>query len=424
MPKAAGVLFCGGGTGGHVLPGLAVASQLQLRGVRPLRWIGDPQRLEARLVPRAGISLLPLGLSRPRVRDPRWLLAACRQFIGCWRELMLRPPRVVIALGGYAALAPGLIAPWLRRPLVVMEQNARPGRTNRLLARFSQAVITQFPEAAGSLPHRRSLLLGNPVRAIELLPRGQRPRLRVLVVGGSLAAKTLNDLLLVSARELAGLAGLAGMGELTIVHLAGEEDRLRVESGYAAAGLSAEVHGFVDDMPLLYRSIDIAITRAGATTVAELCAAGIPAIYIPLPWSADDHQTANANAVVRVGGAVLLPQAAATAHSLAQAVGSLARDRAALGRMGACARTLARPFAAACVAQLVGQLGSRQRRTGRRGDARTSWQRQLGRGSSPVRAGLVQPGTEVSAPRPTSHLPSPSPSTTATALGGSAPENA
>jgi UDP-N-acetylglucosamine--N-acetylmuramyl-(pentapeptide) pyrophosphoryl-undecaprenol N-acetylglucosamine transferase len=374
VSRADGILFCGGGTGGHVLPGLAVASELRARGETAMRWIGDPQRLEAKLVPAAGIPLLPLGLSRPRITNPRWLIAAARQALGCFREIRSRPPRVIVALGGYAALLPGLIAPLLRRPLVVMEQNARPGRTNRLLARFASAVVTQFPEAEAALPPGRVRMLGNPVRPIESAPRGTGETLRVLVVGGSLAAKSLNDFIVGSAEALAHIP------HLEIVHLAGEEDRQRCAEAYLAAGLHAEVHGFVSDMPALYRSIDLAVTRAGATTVAELCAAGIGALYVPLPWAAEDHQTANAEAVARVGGALVLPQATTSPADLARALARLAMDREALARMGAAARALARPRAAAHVAALVRHVGRRQRladRVSRRSAARSRFSSHL-----------------------------------------------
>jgi len=418
MPKAHGVLFCGGGTGGHVLPGLAVAAQLGTHGVAEVRWIGDPERLEARLVPRAGIALLPLGLSRPRPRSPRWLLAATRQVLGCWRELTARPPRVIVALGGYAALAPGILAPFLRRPLIVMEQNARPGRTNRLLARFARVVITQFPEASAWLPHRRALMLGNPVRDITARPRGGARTVRLLVVGGSLAARTLNDLMLAAA------PGLAARETLEIVHLAGEEDCARVARGYQAAGVSAAVHGFVDDMPTLYQSIDLAVTRAGATTVAELCAAGIPAIYIPLPWAADDHQTANARSIAAIGGAVLLPQALATPEALAGAINALVADRPSLARMGVRARALARPHAAACVAQLLRTLSTRDQRRVRRSERRALWQHALCQervaSAPPPRH---RPALPERAPV-TQSQPSTAIATLATAAGGTSPEHA
>ena len=370
--KSHGVLFCGGGTGGHVLPGLAVAAALRGRGIQGLRWIGDPERIEARLVPGADIPLLPLGLTRPRLASPRWLWRSLRQAWAVHQDLKRNPPRAIVALGGYAALLPGLLAPLHRRPLIVMEQNARPGRTNTLLAKFACAVVTQFPEAAAALPRGRVRQLGNPVRAIAPAPRGTAPALRVLVVGGSLAAKSLNDLVVLAAGELGRIP------QLEIVHLAGDEDRVRVANAYAEAGVTAEVHGFFSDMPSLYARIDLAVTRAGATTVAELCCAGIGALYIPLPWAADDHQTANAEAVVAVGGAVLLPQASTRPHDIARVLGELVAQRARVTALGSAARSLARPDAAERVADLV--LASERTaypRLAAKAAARTSWRRSL-----------------------------------------------
>ncbi len=366
MTVAEGVLFCGGGTGGHVLPGLAVAAALRARGAGNLRWIGDPQRLEARLVPAAGIPLLPLGLNRPRLHSPRWILHALRTAWGCWLELHRRPPGAVVALGGYASLIPGLLAPLTGRPLVVMEQNARAGRTNRLLALFAARIITQFDEAAGRLPTVRVRRLGNPVRAIARQPRGGGTRLTVLVVGGSLAAKSLNDLVALGAKQLRSIPGLH------LIHIAGEQDLGRITSIYADAGVDAEVLGFVDDMPALYRRVDLAVTRAGATTVAELCAGGIGAIYIPLPWAADDHQTANARAVAEAGGAVLMPQATTRPEDIVALLTRFAADRTAVAQLGAAAGRLARPQAADQVARLVLTLAGRNRAHARRRDAARS----------------------------------------------------
>jgi len=394
MAIAEGVLFCGGGTGGHVLPGLAVAAALRARGQGGLRWIGDPQRIEAKLVPAAGIPLLPLGLSRPRPTSPRWLVNAAQVVSSCFCELVLRPPRVVVALGGYAALVPGLLAPLTRRPLVVLEQNARAGRTNRLLARFADAVVTQFPEAAKALPRRRVHQLGNPVRAIPSAVRGQHQCLTVLVAGGSLAAKSLNDLVLGTA------ALLKHRVDLHVIHLAGEDDKARVEAAYRVAGwsvglpdfrltskqaglpdsASVEVHGFITDMPGLYARTDLALTRAGATTVAELCAAGIGALYIPLPWAAEDHQTANARAVARVGGAVVLPQSSTQPVGLVRVLLRLLDDHPAVARLGVGASRLARPQAAGAVADLVEQVELVRRRipaAKTRQQARMRFQREL-----------------------------------------------
>jgi UDP-N-acetylglucosamine--N-acetylmuramyl-(pentapeptide) pyrophosphoryl-undecaprenol N-acetylglucosamine transferase len=369
LMRGRGILFCGGGTGGHVLPGLAVAAALRARGEHDLRWVGDPARIEAKLVPGSGIPLLPVGLSRPRLRDPRWLLASLRQAVAVWRELTERPPRVVVALGGYAALLPGLLAPFTRRPLLVMEQNARTGRTNRLLGRFARVVVTQFAEAQDGLPRHRVAQLGNPVRPIPAAPRGTTPALRVLVVGGSLSAKTLNDLVLAAAFRLARIP------HLEIVHCAGVDEADRVRAAWTAAGVRAEVHGFVSDMPALYARIDLAVTRAGATTVAELCCAGIGALYIPLPWAADDHQTANAESVVVAGGARLLPQATVTPAALAELLAGLAADRATVAAMGSAAASLARPRAAADVASLVlaTAAGRRGRKAYSRSLTRTAW---------------------------------------------------
>lgn len=351
-----GFLFCGGGTGGHVLPGLAVADALRALGSDDLRWIGDPERIEARLVPAKGITLLPLGLSRPRPWNPRWIMHACSTFWGCWRELRSRPPRAVIALGGYASLVPGLLAPLLGRPLIVMEQNARAGRTNRLLARFAARVITQFDEAAEKLPAARVRKYGNPVRQIPAQPRGGGAQLNVLVVGGSLAAKSLNDLVALAAKQLRAIPGLH------LIHVAGDQDRARIASIYADAGLDAEVLGFVDDMPALYRRIDLAVTRAGATTVAELCSAGIPAIYIPLPWAADDHQTANAESVANAGGAIVMVQRDTRPEHVCATLTRLAADRAEIARMGRAAAGMARPDAADRVARLVLALAAQRSR--------------------------------------------------------------
>jgi UDP-N-acetylglucosamine--N-acetylmuramyl-(pentapeptide) pyrophosphoryl-undecaprenol N-acetylglucosamine transferase len=348
------------------LPGIAVAKALREQGNEKIRWIGDPQRIEATLVPAAGIPLLPLGLSRPRLASPRWILSAIRQAWHCLAELRQRPPGVVVALGGYASLLPGLLAPLLRRPLVVLEQNARPGRTNRLLARFAQAVVTQFPEARAGLPARRIRQLGNPVRAIAPARRGGDRMVRVLVMGGSLSAKSLNDTMLGVVNEL------AAMKDVHIVHLAGEDDKARVAGIYSSAGVDAEVHGFFHDMPALYNRIDVVIGRAGATTVAELCAAGIGALYIPLPWAADDHQTANASAVARVGGASVLPQGPNTGAQTVDWLRRLASDRALIERMGISALSLARPDAARDVAALVKRVDATSGAKGRHETKRQS----------------------------------------------------
>lgn len=339
MVQARGILFCGGGTGGHIFPGLAVAEVCRRAGVHELRWIGDPGRLEARLVPAAGIDLLPFGLSRPRLLRPLWYLRALRLLLKTWRSMRAQPPLFVVASGGYASLLPGLLAPLLGRPLIVIEPNARPGKTNRLLACFARLAVIQFAEARSFLAAEQVRQYGNPVRPIACHVRGQHRMLRLLVMGGSLSASSINRVMLEALP-------LLDAEHLQVVHLAGEAEANDVRHAYEQAGIDAEVHSYVDDMPALYDRIDLALCRSGATSVAELCAAGIGALYIPLPWAADDHQTANARAVARVGGALVLPQQTLNGSGLARALNRLLANRDQVQVLGRQAARLARPQAA------------------------------------------------------------------------------
>ena len=332
------------------MPGLALAAACRQLGATDVRWIGDPDRLEAQLVPQADIPLLPWGLSRPRLRSPRWWLQALRRAWHCWRSMRAQPPRVVVALGGYAALLPGLLAALLRRPLVVLEQNAWPGRTNRLLARAADLVITQFAEVERHLPRGKVRQLGNPVRSFPRRLRGQGSTITVLVMGGSLSARSLNDAISAAAPALAEIA------DLRIIHLAGADDCQRMAAVYAQHGLDAQVHAFIHDMEPISAAADLALCRAGATSVAECCSCGLGAIFIPLPWAAEDHQTANARAVARVGGAVVLPQDALNAASLRYLLTRLLQDRALLQRLGERAASIDRPQAARRVALLCRDL--------------------------------------------------------------------
>ncbi|TVR11086.1 MAG: UDP-N-acetylglucosamine--N-acetylmuramyl-(pentapeptide) pyrophosphoryl-undecaprenol N-acetylglucosamine transferase [Planctomycetota bacterium] len=346
MRRGHGIVLCGGGTGGHIMPGLALAAACRALGAEDVRWIGDPDRLEAQLVPQANIPLLPWGLSRPRLRSPRWWMQALRRAWHCWRSMRTQPPRVVVALGGYAALLPGLLAALQRRPLVVLEQNAWPGRTNRLLARVADVVVTQFAEVERHLPRAKARRLGNPVRAFPRRLRGQDPTITVLIMGGSLSARSLNDAVSASAPALSQIGGVR------IIHLAGADDCQRMAEVYAQHGLDAQVHAFIQDMEPIYAAADLALCRAGATTVAECCSCGLGAIYIPLPWAAEDHQTANARAVARVGGAVVLPQDALNAASLRYLLTRLLQDRSVLRRLGERAASIDCPQAARRVALL------------------------------------------------------------------------
>jgi UDP-N-acetylglucosamine--N-acetylmuramyl-(pentapeptide) pyrophosphoryl-undecaprenol N-acetylglucosamine transferase len=344
--KAAGILFCGGGTGGHIYPGLAVAQALKDRGITAQRWVGDPSRLEATLVPKHGIPLLPWGLSRPRPKSPAWWLSFLKGFllVGC--EFLRHPPKAVVATGGYASIVPGLWAAVLRRPLYVLESNALPGKVNRLLSCLATCSIGQF--AAGrELLHGSYLVLGNPVRRFAQRPRGQNQTVNILVMGGSLSASGINRLALAAAPLIAKDA------PLHFVHLAGTKDQVACEEAWKNTGLNVEVVGYEHDMPRRYLDADLAISRSGATTVAELCAAGIGAIFIPYPHAADDHQSLNAQAIATAGGALVLKEADGSGQILAEMIATLVADRSKIAAMGENARHLSRPGAAKAIAKLI-----------------------------------------------------------------------
>lgn len=310
------LLIMAGGTGGHIMPGLAVAHEMQQRGWRVV-WLGHPERMEGRLVPKHGIPLEPLRFSGVRgkgisalLKLPFALASACRQ---ASKALGRVRPDVVLGMGGYVAFPGGLMTRVRRIPLVVHEQNAMAGTANRLLARMARKVLTGFP---GALPG--ALMVGNPVRQ-ELLAlppseeryAGRRGPLRVLVVGGSLGAQVLNEVV------PAAMALLPEDMRPTVVHQAGVQHIESLAERYAQAGVQAQCHAFIDDMAAQMGEADLLICRAGAMTVAETAAAGVAALFIPLPHAIDDHQTANARYLSDCNGAWLQKQSGFTPQWLA-----------------------------------------------------------------------------------------------------------
>ncbi len=349
------VAIAAGGTGGHVYPGLAVAEVLQRRGHRVV-WLGTRQGLEGRAVPAAGLASEWLEIGGVRGKGPR-ALAALPARLGravavAGRALRRWQPDVVLGMGGYVAGPVGLAARLARRPLVIHEQNARAGLTNRTLARLSQRVLTGFP---GALGERRGEWTGNPARAaIHALAAPQQrfagragpPRL--LVLGGSQGSRALN-------RRVP--QALAEAGEAPLIrHQAGEATLEEARTGYREAGVSAEVVPFIDDMAGAYGWADLVVARAGALTVAELAAAGVPAVLVPLPWAVDDHQTANAAQLREVGAAQVVPQADVEAGVLAQLLPGLLADRERLAGMAGMARSVARPDAAERIATVCEEV--------------------------------------------------------------------
>lgn len=340
------VMIMAAGTGGHIFPGLAVARDLIAEGLR-VSWLGTPQGLENRIVPEAGIELNRIEISGLRGRGLLgWLAAPLR----VWRAMRQaraifkrEQPDCVLSMGGYVAGPGGLMARWMRIPLVLHEQNAIAGLTNRWLRPFAQRVLSGFPGVLKGAEH-----CGNPVRGdIAALPH---PRTRylerqgpltVLVVGGSQGA------LAFASKVPQALALLPTSKRPRVIHQAGRQLEA-TRQAYDAAGVEGEVVEFIDDMASAWGDADLAICRAGALTVAELAAAGVASLLVPFPAAVDDHQTANARYLADASAAWLIDQDALTPEALAERLSGL--NRIALAEMAERARGLARPDATATVA--------------------------------------------------------------------------
>lgn len=343
------LMIMAGGTGGHIYPGLAVADYLRQRGWRVV-WLGNPDGMEARLVPSRGyemawvsfVALRGKGLLRA-VLLPLNLLRGFWQALG---ELRRVKPDVVLGMGGYVTFPGGMMAALLGRPLVIHEQNSIAGLANRVLAGVADAIVAGFPQAL-----RKARWTGNPVRAdiTQLVPPAQRygPRhgpLTLLVVGGSLGAQVLN------ATVPRALALFADAERPRVTHQSGTKQLDALRQAYAEAGVSGELLAFIDDMAARYAAADLVICRAGALTVAELAAAGVASILVPYPHAVDDHQTTNARFLSDAGAAILLPQAELSAERLMQLLRELTRDK--LRAMAEKARALAKPEATREVAEI------------------------------------------------------------------------
>ena len=345
------VLIMAGGTGGHVMPGLAVAEALRARGAT-LSWLGTAAGVEAELVARAGIDIDFIRIKG--LRKSGAARAAAMPFMLAWAlaqaaaVMRRRRPHAALGMGGFAAAPGGLVAALLRRPLVIHEQNRVAGLTNRLLAKVAQRRLSGFPDARG-LPGAE--WVGNPVRrAIVDLPppqtrlAGRRGALRVLVVGGSRGAEAFN-------RHLPNLLARL-QPRPQIRHQCGANNADAVAARYRDAGIRAQVHAFIDDMASAYAWCDLAICRAGALTVAEVCAAGAAALLVPYPHAVSDHQTANAAWLESQGAARLVAQDDLVRGDWLGALAEWQRERAPLAAMAAAARRLARPDAADEVARI------------------------------------------------------------------------
>jgi UDP-N-acetylglucosamine--N-acetylmuramyl-(pentapeptide) pyrophosphoryl-undecaprenol N-acetylglucosamine transferase len=348
------VVIAGGGTGGHLYPGIAVARELLAR--RPdatVTFAGTARGIESRVIPREGFELDVIrsgglkGKSLAHVARGAALIPL--GMADAWGIVSRRRPGLVIGVGGYSSGPVVLTAAIRGIPTMLLEQNAVPGLTNRLLARVVRAAAVTY-ESTTAFFGSKAFVSGNPVRAEFVTgekpatsERGSEPEdgVAVLIFGGSQGAHALNVAMVEAAPTLAGL-GLP----VRITHQTGERDLDMVRTAYAAAGLSAEVEPFLYDMGRRLAAADVVVCRAGATTLAELMAAGKPSILVPLPTATDDHQRKNAEAMAAQGAADVLLQADATGVALADRIARLARDGAQRQVMGAAARRLARPDAA------------------------------------------------------------------------------
>jgi UDP-N-acetylglucosamine--N-acetylmuramyl-(pentapeptide) pyrophosphoryl-undecaprenol N-acetylglucosamine transferase len=351
------LMIAGGGTGGHLFPGVALAEELRSRDPdAPVRFVGTARGIEARVLPPLGWDLAlievsglktvgALGALRGLARLPRALLQARRTV----KEFA---PDVVIGVGGYASAPVVLMARLMGIKTGILEQNSLPGLANKLLGRFAHAVFLAFDETRRFFKPSKILMTGNPIRrdirlsleAAAADPPGPRARLRLFVFGGSQGAAALNDLV----ADAAGLLASRGV-PIDIVHQTGEANLEATRARYRTAGATADLRAFIHDMAAEYRRADLVIARSGATTVAELGVVGRPAILVPYPFAADNHQEVNAREMADAGAALMFRQSDLTPDHLASTLSDLASDPDRLSRMSSAMKSLGRPQAASAI---------------------------------------------------------------------------
>lgn len=352
-------MMAGGGTGGHVMPALAVARELRRRGHAAV-FVGTRAGLEARLVPREGFSLEFIEIGRLKrvgaLEVARTLLELPWRVVQAAGLVRRLRPAAVFSMGGFAAGPVALAACLLRLPLVVMEPNAMPGITNRRLGRCLTRALVSFPEAGRYFPEGRWEVTGLPVREefFAIPPKPREAVLTVLLTGGSQGSRRLNE----AARESWPLFA-GGPLPVRFIHQTGPAAYPELAAAFAATGLEGELVPFLDDMPGAFARSDLVVCRSGAGAVAELAAAGKPAILVPFPYAADDHQLRNAEAFAAAGAARLVLDREMTGRRLFEEVMSLASEPGRLERMGQAARKLARPGAARRAADILEELGAR-----------------------------------------------------------------
>jgi UDP-N-acetylglucosamine--N-acetylmuramyl-(pentapeptide) pyrophosphoryl-undecaprenol N-acetylglucosamine transferase len=344
-------VMAGGGTGGHVIPAIAVARELRTRG-HNVYFVGTEQGIEAKLVPAAGFELRRIqigGLNRVGVRQMLATLGRLPMATFASNR-SVRGVAAVFSMGGYAAGPPVLAAILRRVPVVVMEPNAVPGFTNRSIGRLVARALVSFPETASFFPRGRTEVTGLPVREefFRIAPKPRGGVLHLLITGGSQGSRTLNH----AARESWPLFRQAGLA-VRITHQTGANGFAEIRDAFAGCGIEGEIAPFISDMPAAFAAAHLVVCRAGAGAVSELAAAGKPSILVPFPYAADDHQTRNAQAMERAGASRLVRDAEMTGKMLVETVSRIMAD---LARMGEAARPFARPAAARRAADVLEEV--------------------------------------------------------------------
>jgi UDP-N-acetylglucosamine--N-acetylmuramyl-(pentapeptide) pyrophosphoryl-undecaprenol N-acetylglucosamine transferase len=351
-------MIMAGGTGGHIFPALAVAEYLRAAGWN-IVWLGARSGMEARLVPPRGYTMAWIRMSGVRRSGAlRVALLPLNLLIAFWqsaRAIFHHRPDVVLGMGGYVTFPGGMMASLLNRPLVIHEQNSIAGLANRVLARLADRILTAFPDAFG--PRIAVSWVGNPVRediagldrpALRMAARAGR--LHLLVIGGSLGAQVLNETV------PRALARMPAASRPSVIHQSGHAHIDALREGYRTAGVDAELVPFIEDMARGYAGADLVVCRAGATTIAELTAAGVASLLVPYPHAVDDHQTTNARYLAEKGAAVLVPQNEFSAERLCEILLGFTRDK--LKDMAVAARELAKPHATRQVAEACMELAT------------------------------------------------------------------
>lgn len=348
--------MAGGGTGGHVIPAIAVARELQSRGHHPI-FVGTQTGFEAKLVPTAGFPLELIeigGLKRvglvQTVRTLRQMPLSLTKVLALFNRYK---PAAVFSMGGYVA-GPVVLAAWWRRlPIIVMEPNAMPGLTNRQMGRFVTRALLSFAEAATYFPRGKTEITGLPVRRdfFHIPPKPRGAVVTILITGGSRGSLTLNA----STRDAWSFFRNSPFA-VRLIHQTGVDAYDRIASDFAASGVDGQVLPFISDMPDAFAAADLVVCRSGAGAVAELAAAGKPSILVPFPFAADQHQLKNAQAFARAGASVLVPDRDLSGRRLFEEIAALVSEPGRLEKMGRQAKTFSHPHAALRAADLLEQL--------------------------------------------------------------------